>query len=53
MEKPARKQNRLTAYDYSTPGAYFITVCTDKRRNLFWENVGAVIDRPEEDVSNR
>ena len=44
MEK--RKQNRLTEYDYDTPGAYFITVCTDKRRNLFWKNVGAVIGRP-------
>ena len=48
MEK--RKQNRLTEYDYDTPGAYFITVCTDKRRNLFWKNVGAVIGRPEDVV---
>ena len=23
-----RKKNRLTGYDYSQPGAYFITVCT-------------------------
>ena len=46
MEFPRRKQNRLTAYDYSTPNAYFITICTDKRKNLFWEDVGAIIDRP-------
>ena len=48
MEQPTRKQNRLTEYDYSTPNAYFITICTDKRKNLFWEHVGAVIGRPED-----
>ena len=47
MEPPKRKQNRLTEYDYSTPNAYFITICTDNRANLFWKNVGAIIDRPE------
>ena len=47
MELPKRKQNRLTEYDYSTPTAYFITVCTEKRKNLFWTDVGAIIDRPE------
>ncbi len=38
MELPKRKPNRLADYDYSTPNAYYITVCTDKRKNLFWEN---------------
>ena len=47
MELPKRKQNRLSEYDYSTPNAYFITVCTQNRRNLFWQNVGAITDRPE------
>ena len=47
MELPKRKQNRLTEYDYSTPNAYFITVCTEKRKNLFWMDVGAIIDRPK------
>ena len=47
MEYPKRKQNRLTEYDYSSPNAYFITICTDKRKNLFWKDVGAIIDRPE------
>ena len=46
MELPKRKQNRLTEYDYSTPNTYFITVCTEKRKNLFWMDVGAIIDRP-------
>ena len=47
MELPKRKQNRLTEYDYSTPNAYFITVCTQNRKNLFWTDVGAVVDCPE------
>ena len=46
MELSKRKQNRLSEYDYSTPNAYFITICTKNRKNLFWTNVGAVIDRP-------
>ena len=28
MELPKRKPTRLKGYDYSTPGAYFVTVCT-------------------------
>ena len=48
MEQPTRKNIRLTTYDYSSPGAYFITVCTKNKENLFWSNVGAVIGRPED-----
>ena len=47
MELPKRKPNRLTEYDYSTPNAYFITVCTQDRKNLFWTDAGAAIGRPE------
>ncbi|MBR7121996.1 MAG: transposase [Oscillospiraceae bacterium] len=47
-ELPKRKQNRISGFDYSAPHAYFITVCTQDRRNLFWQNVGAVIGRPED-----
>ena len=46
--RPQRKKNRLDNYDYSSCGAYFITVCTLERRNYFWENVGAIIDRPQD-----
>ena len=46
MDLPKRKQNRLVEYDYSTPNAYFITVCTKNRKNLFWMDVGTIIDRP-------
>ena len=38
MELSKRKQNRLSDYDYSTSNAYFITICTANRRNLFWDN---------------
>ena len=34
-------------YDYSSCGAYFITICTLGRKNYSWKNVGAIIDRPQ------
>ena len=40
MKLPKRKNNRLSDFDYSLPHAYFITICTDKRRNLFWRKLG-------------
>lgn len=40
-----RKNNRLSSYDYSLPGAYFITVCADRRRCLF-SDVGALHEAP-------
>ena len=43
-----RKNIRLAEYDYSTPGAYFITVCTNNHERTLWENVGASIARPED-----
>ena len=38
---PVRKQNRLADFDYSQPGAYFITVCTRNRKYLLSTIVGA------------
>ncbi len=38
--KPKRKSLRLEGYDYSTPGAYFITVCTENRRKILGNLVG-------------
>ena len=32
MDLPKRKPLRLPEYDYSSPGAYFVTVCTQDRR---------------------
>ena len=32
MELPKRKPIRLPDYDYSSPGAYFVTICTKDRK---------------------
>ena len=37
---PVRKQNRLAEYDYSQPGAYFVTVCTKNRECILSTVVG-------------
>jgi REP element-mobilizing transposase RayT len=34
---PQRRAARLLSYDYATPGAYFVTICTQNRRCLFGE----------------
>lgn len=36
-ELPKRKDIRLKNYDYSSPGAYFVTICTKSRENYFWD----------------
>lgn len=36
-EKLNRQSIRLPAYDYSQPGAYFITICTFQKRPIFGE----------------
>ena len=46
--RPQRKKNRLEHYAYSSPGGYFLTICTSERRNYFWEDVGATIGRPQD-----
>ena len=32
--RPVRKQNRLENYDYSQPGYYYVTVCTEGRKPI-------------------
>jgi len=34
MDLPKRKPIRLKDYDYSTPGAYFITICVKERKAI-------------------
>ncbi len=34
---PQRKRLRLRGFDYRTPGAYFVTICTEHRVHLFGE----------------
>ncbi len=40
MDLPQRKHPRLKSYDYSTPGAYFITICTQNKKCLLSHIVG-------------
>ena len=37
---PKRKDPRLKGYDYSTTGAYFLTICTQNRKNILSTIVG-------------
>lgn len=41
MELQKRKQNRLSGYDYSRPGCYFVTICTKGRKECLGTVVGA------------
>ena len=40
MELPQRKPNRLSDYDYSQNGAYFVTLCTQNRKKTLSSIVG-------------
>ena len=35
---PTRKNPRMRGYDYATPNYYFITICTNQKKCLFWSN---------------
>lgn len=50
MDLPKRKNIRLHDYNYSSNGAYFITICTKNKENLLWKNVGANCVRPLEQL---
>lgn len=52
MEEATRKSLRLQGYDYSQAGAYFITICTDKKACLLGSVVGANCVRPYVALSN-
>lgn len=40
MELPKRKDLRLKQYDYSSAGAYFITICVKDRKRILSDIVG-------------
>ena len=39
-ELPKRKPTRLKYFDYNTAGAYFLTICTEKRQHILSQIVG-------------
>ena len=41
-----RKRNRLKYWDYSRGGMYFITICTEGKKKILSEIVGATSGRP-------
>lgn len=57
MFVPQRKKLRLENYDYSTPGAYFVTISTRNRQKIFWTNgklneLGRVVEESILDIHN-
>ena len=47
MDLPNRKRTRLKEYDYSSEGAYFVTICTHQKQCVFSRVVGAIHESPE------
>ena len=43
-ELPQRKSVRLRNFDYNSVGAYFVTICTENRRQILSLVVGGVED---------
>ena len=46
IELPKRKNLRLQNYDYSSPNAYFLTICTHDRQPILSDIVGAIHESP-------
>ena len=47
-----RKHPRLKEYDYSSPGAYFITICVKSRKQMLGKIVGCGdFDAPQMELS--
>lgn len=40
VDLPKRKRNRLVNYDYSSHGAYFVTICTEERKKVLSDILG-------------
>ena len=49
MDLPKRKPTRLRGYDYSSMGAYFLTICVKDRKYLFQSSFYDHIIRGEKD----
>jgi len=46
---PQRRKMRLNEYDYSSNGAYFVTICVKDRQELLGKiDVGAILNRPQD-----
>ena len=54
MNLPKRKPTRLKGYDYSTPEAYFVTICTQERKKILSNIIvgDGVLDVPQNILAN-
>lgn len=57
MVLPQRKKLRLEKYDYSSPGAYFVTISTYNRQKIFWTDnelneLGRIVEESILDIHN-
>ena len=52
-ELPKRKKLRLQNFDYNTPRAYFITICTHNKKCTLSNIVGAIHESPEIKLTSR
>ncbi|MGN1306321.1 MAG: transposase [Faecousia sp.] len=49
----SHKRNRLEGYDYGSEGVYFLTLCTEGRRNLLSRIVArGILDAPETELTS-
>ena len=49
---PKRKPLRMSHYDYSAPGAYFLTFCTHNRKPFLSRIVGAIHESPQTQLTD-
>lgn len=61
LELPRRRSVRLPLFDYSRPGAYFLTICSHEKRHIFGtilghevrlSAAGRIVDECWRDISN-
>ena len=45
--QPKRKPIRIENYDYSAPGAYFVTICTANREKCLWGDCRGELCSPD------
>lgn len=49
---PERKPLRMSHYDYNSPGAYFLTLCTHNRKHILSHIVGAIHESPKPQLTS-
>jgi len=50
---PRRRSMRIPNYDYSLPGGYFVTVCTEARRDILHGPIAAMVEAELVDLESR